>query len=248
MTSYEEEETPQQQQLQAVAQDPAKDHSLPMFQVTGNANGKQTATKAIVTTAEIEGRARIDRTEVGAEPGDGLGWIQTMFRAHLQADYYTAGGVYVESHIKETNKPHIDGDGNGFWYSDPMPYGGGDPIMGSVFSDSPQHSVLLTSPKGGHLVRFAASWEFGCWLVTRTPNGRVKFLHHQDWTASFHAEYRNGAVEVSHDDVHLGDSGPGSGSLHPLMDGPPASEFLDDPGLWTDAGGERLHKDGADLT
>ena len=97
--------------------------------------------------------------------------------------------------------------------------------MGALFDDSPQSFALLTSPKGGRLARFAASWEFGCWLATRTPGGRVKFLYHQDWTASFHAEYRDGEADLSSDDLTLGDSGPGVGSLTPLMSGPNASAF-----------------------
>jgi hypothetical protein len=242
-----EEEAPAQLLEQALITPPAREHALPTFTVGGGFRVAARSDRVVVTTSRIEGLARINRLEVGADPGDSIGWIQTIFHVHLQADYYTAEGVYVESHISESNSPMIDGDGGEMWYNVPAQFGA-DPVIGQLFDDSPQSFALLTSPKGGRLARFAASWEFGCWLATRTPGGRVKFLYHQDWSASFHAEYRGGEATLSSEDLSLGDSGPGVGSLVPLMSGRNASDFLADPGLWTDAGGERLDMNGVDLT
>jgi hypothetical protein len=242
------EDAPEQLQLQAVVMPSASDSALPVFRVVGDFRTAERDAKAVVTTAVIEGRTRIDRRQAGAAAGDSLGWIQTLFRVRLQADYYAADGDYVESHLRESNRPLIDpGENDDVWYNPPAQFGG-DPVIGAVFEDSPQFAALLQSPRGGLLTRFSASWEFGCWLATRTPAGRVKFLYHQDWTASFHAERRNGATELSGSHLSLGDSGPGPGSLMPLMEGASGSTFLDSPGIWGDLGSERLDKDGIDLT
>lgn len=244
-----DEGAPEQLQLQALVSPTVGGHALPVFRVIGDFRIAQRDAKVVVTTSRIEGQARIDRRQSGAETGHYLGWIQTLFHVRLQADYYTAGGVYVESHLDESNRPLIDGDNDRvMWYNTPVQFGSGDSVIGTLFDDSPQYAALQTSPNGGLLTRFSASWEFGCWLATRSAGGSVKFLYHQDWTASFHAEYRNGAAELSTSDLFLGDAGPGPGTLMPLMEGPAANTFLDSPGLWADLGAERLHRDGIDIT
>jgi hypothetical protein len=113
--------------VQALVTPPATEHALPVFSVNGGFRITPRSDRVVVTTSRIEGRTRIDRTRVGAEVGDSLGWIQTLFRVHLQADYYTAEGVYVESHISESNSPFIDGDGGEMWYNVPAQFGGGIP-------------------------------------------------------------------------------------------------------------------------
>jgi hypothetical protein len=246
-----DEETPEQLQIQvqATVTPPLIAHSLPTFGVVGEFRTAIRTTGLVITTSTIRGLTRIDRREVGAEPGDSVGWTQTMFRARMQADYYTAEGEYVESNLKERNRPLTDvTDESDIWYNPAVQFGGGDPVVGAAFEDSPQAVARLTSPTGGLLTRCAASWEFGCWLITRTPGGRVRFLHHQDWSASFHAEYRDGVTTLSDEEVSLGDAGPGSGTLTPLLEGPFASTFLDAPGTWSDLGGERLPQGGVDFT
>jgi hypothetical protein len=244
-----EAEPQQQLQVQAVVTQPATEHALPIFRVVGDFQIAQHDTRAVVTTSGIEGRARIDRREINTDIGADLGWIQTMFSARLQADYYTALGVYVESRVQVTNRPLIDGnDNDDVWYGNPTRFVVGEPVIGTIFYDSPQFATPLTSPQGGRLTRFSASWVFGCWLAVRTQNERVKFLYHQDWTASFHAEHRNGVTQLSSEDLTLRDAGPGPGTLIPLMDGPAASTFLDSPGVWSALDDERLHEDGLDLT
>ncbi|MEV7008284.1 hypothetical protein [Streptosporangium sp. NPDC051022] len=250
-----EEEEQQQLQVQVTAAvpapppPPAPAHALPVFQVDGDFHADLNEERARVTTSVIRGQANIDRRVVGVEIGTDLGWVQTMFRARMQADYYTEGG-YARSLILQTTEPVIDGnDNNDIWYGDPRRFDHTGPFIGTVFDDSPQFVAPALSPEGDRLVRLSGSWTFGCWLVTRSQNLRSKFLYHQDWTASFHAEVTPEGLALSYSDLTLGDAGAGPGTLHPLMDGPPSSTFLDDQGTWRVlAEAERLDQDGMDLT
>ncbi|MEO3810202.1 hypothetical protein ABGB17_14470 [Sphaerisporangium sp. B11E5] len=261
MHPYEEQAKQQgeeggQEQLQVQVQAPLPvpapppAHALPQFEVTGDFQTGVTAENAVVTTSAIQAQAYIDRRQVGAEVGTDLGWVQTMFDARMQADYYTPAGVYVQSLLRRTTEPVIDGNDNeDIWYGEPRRFDGTGPFIGIDFYDSPQFAVPLVSPSGARLTRFSGSWRFGCWLVTRSQNLRSRFLCHQDWSASFHAELTPDGVVLSSGELTLGDAGPGPGTLHPLMDGPPSTTFLDAPGTWSVlAEAQRLDLHGMDFT
>ncbi|GII88790.1 hypothetical protein Ssi03_67800 [Sphaerisporangium siamense] len=249
-----QEEEQQQIQVQVAAAVPGPPpgpvHALPVFQVVGDFHTSLNEARARVTTSVIRGQATIDRRVVGVGLGTHLGWVQTMFQARMQADYYTEGGDYARSLILRTTEPVIDGnENNDIWYDPPRRFDHTGPFVGTTFDDSPQFVAPRQSPQGDRLVRFAGSWTFGCWLVTRTEHLNSKFLYHQDWTASFHAEITAEGLALSDSDLTLGDAGPGPGTLHPLMDGPPSSTFLGDPGTWRVlATAERLVLDGVDFT
>lgn len=247
------DEEQQQLQVQVTVPVPAPPpaHVLPQFEIVGEFQPVLNDGRARVTTSGIRALTVIDRRVVGAEVGTDLGWVQTMFSARMQADYYTDGGVYARSRIMRTTEPVIDGNdgGDDIWYGDPRRFGATDPLIGMEFYDSPQFVVDTESEQGDRLARFSGSWRFGCWLVTRSQNLRSKFLYHQDWTASFHAEVTPEGLDLSQSDHTLGDAGAGPGTLHPLMDGPPSSTFLDDAGTWRVLpAAERLDEHGIDLT